>query len=103
MNDEDPAACSLDSGALAQRLTAIAEAGAGSLISRQAEDGRHLLRFRADAATRTRLEEIVAAEAECCSFLDLALDQKAGELVLSIAAPRGGQALADALAGAFAR
>lgn len=102
MTDKDPAACSLGPGALAQRLTAIAEIGAGSLISRHVESGRHLLRFRADAATRKRLEEIVAAEAECCSFLDLSLDQQAGELMLSIAAPRDAQALADGLAGAFA-
>jgi hypothetical protein len=52
MTDEDPIACSLDSGALVQRLTAIAELGADSLISCRAEGDRHLLRFRADAATR---------------------------------------------------
>ena len=102
MTNEDPAACSLSAGALAQRLTEIAEIGAESLISRHGEDGRHLLRFRADAATRKRLEEIVAAEADCCSFLELSLDQRGGELTLSIAAPREAQALADGLAGAFA-
>lgn len=102
MTDGDPAACSLGPGALKQRLAAIAEIGADSLISSQAEDGRRLLRFRADAATRKRLEEIVAAEAECCSSLELSLDQDAGELILSIAAPRHAQALADGLAGAFA-
>jgi hypothetical protein len=102
MTEDIPIACSLDAGALEQRLAAIAEIGAGSLISRQAEDGRHLLRFRADAATRKRLEEIVAAEAKCCSFLDLSLDQKGDELRLAIAAPRDAQALADGLAGAFA-
>src|SRR5882724_9491259 len=103
MTNEDPVACSLGPGALTQRLTAIAEIGADSLISRHAEDGRHLLRFRADASTRKRLEEIVVVEAECCSFLDLSLDQQAGELMLSIAAPLDAQALADGLAGAFAR
>jgi hypothetical protein len=50
---------------------------------------------------RERLEEIVAAEAECCSFLDLALEEQSAELVLSIAAPKGGQAVADELAAAF--
>jgi hypothetical protein len=102
MTNEDPIACSLEAGALEQRLTAIAEIGADSLISRQAEDGCHLLRFRADAATRRRLEEIIAAEAECCSFLELSLDHNGGELVLSIAAPRDAQALADGLADTFA-
>jgi hypothetical protein len=104
MTDQSPVACSLDAGALERRLAAIADIGADSLISHHAErGGHHLLRFRADAATRMRLEQVVVAEAECCSFLDLSLDQEAGELMLSIAAPRGTQALADGLAGAFAR
>ena len=102
MTEEDPIACALDSGALAQRLAAIAEIGADSLISRHAESGRHLLLFRPEEATRRHLAEIVAAEAECCSFLELSLEQKGGELILSIAAPRDAQALADGLAGAFA-
>lgn len=102
MPDDSPIACSLEAGDLERRLAAIAEIGAESLISHQVEDGRHLLCFRPSAATRERLEEIVVAEAECCSFLDLALDQDAGELRLSIAAPREAQALADHLAEAFA-
>jgi len=102
MTDPAPATCSLGPGALEQRLAAIAEIGADSLISRDVEGGRHLLRFRADATTRRRLEEIVAAEAECCSSLELSLDQEGDELVLAIAAPRQAQALAGGLAGAFA-
>ncbi len=102
MTDPNTVACSLGAGALEQRLAAIAAIGADSLISRRAESGRHSLRFRADAATRQRLEQIIAAEAECCSFLELSLEQEAGDLVLSIAAPDEAQALADGLADAFA-
>jgi AcrR family transcriptional regulator len=101
MNDSTPASCSLGAGALEERLAAIAAIGADSLISHHAEDDRHLLCFRADTATRRRLDEIVAAEAECCSSLELSLDQEGDELVLSIAAPRQAQALADGLAAAF--
>ena len=101
MTEEIPAACSLDTGALEERLAAIAEIGADCLVSRQVEDGRHLLRFRADAATRKRLEEIVAAEAECCAFLDLSLDEQGGELMLSIAAPPEARVLASGLAERF--
>jgi AcrR family transcriptional regulator len=102
MNYPAPATCSLGAGALEERLAAIAAIGADSLISHHAEDNRHLLCFRADAATRQRLDEIVAAEAECCSSLELSLDRKEDELVLTIAAPRQSQVLADGLAGAFA-
>ena len=102
MTDPDPVACSLGADALEERLAAIAEVGADSLISHHAESRRHLLRFRADAATRKRLEEIVAAEAACCSSLELSLNREGDELLLAIAAPRQAQALADGLAGAFA-
>lgn len=102
MTEALPIACSLNAGDLKQRLAAITEIGEESLIDHATDDGRHLLRFRSDAETRKRLEEIVAAEAECCSFLDLALEERGGELVLSVTAPQDGQAVADELAAAFA-
>ena len=102
-NEETPAACSLDASRLERRLAAIAEVGAESLTSREIDgEGRHLLRFRPLAGTRYRLEQIVAAEAECCSFLDLHLSEEGGALVLSIAAPANGGSVADGLAEAFA-
>lgn len=101
MTDPDPATCSLGAGALEERLAAIAEVGADSLVSHRVEGGRHLLRFRAEARTLRRLEQIQAAEAECCPVLELSLDRRGDELVLAIAAPRQAQALADGLAGAF--
>jgi len=72
------------------------------LIDRSAEGDRHRLRFRADATTRRRLEEIVAAEAKCCSFLDFSLEERGGELVLWISAPEEGKPVADELGAAFA-
>ncbi len=101
MTDNTPDACSLGGGELDQRLAVIAEIGGDSLVSRAVDGDRHLLRFRADSATRRRLEEIIAAEAECCSFLDLSLSEEGGDLVLAIAAPVDGQAFADGLAAAF--
>jgi hypothetical protein len=97
-----PIACSLGAGDLKQRLVEIAAIGEESLIGHETDEGRHLLRFRPDAVTRKRLEEIVAAEAECCSFLELALEERGGDLVLSVAAPQDGQTVADELAAAFA-
>ena len=52
---------------------------------------------------RRQLEEIVAAESECCPFLELALAEEGDELVLSIAAPENAQEIADELAEAFTR
>ena len=102
MTNDTPIACSLDAGNLERRLAAIAAIGADCLISRDAEGGRHLLRFRAEADTQRRLEEIVTAEAECCTFLDLSLEDRGEELILTVAASQGGQLIADELAAAFA-
>jgi hypothetical protein len=103
MADDIPIACSLGAGELQQRLGAIEEVGARSLLSRTMQDEGHLLRFRPESGTRRQLEGIIAAEAECCSFLDLSLREDEGELVMSIAAPKDAQALADGLADAFNR
>ncbi|HWM55564.1 MAG TPA: hypothetical protein VNO20_09270 [Solirubrobacterales bacterium] len=102
MTEDKPIACSLGTSALEQRLAAIADIGADSLVSRETRGDQHLLRFRSSDEIRRRLEGIVAAEAECCSFLDLSLTEKDGELALSIAAPAAGQAIADELAATFA-
>jgi hypothetical protein len=103
MTEKTPIACSLGAGELQERLAAAAEIGAASLIGREEDGRRRVLRFRADPPTRARLEAIVTAEARCCSFLDLSLSEAGGELVLSIAAPQGGEATAEGLAAAFVR
>lgn len=101
MTEDKPIACSLDAGELEQRLAAIAEIGADSLVSRGLDGVHHRLRFRSDDATRRRLDSIVAAEAKCCSFLDLSVREEDDLLILSISAPGDGQAVADQLARAF--
>jgi hypothetical protein len=101
MNAEMPVACSLDAGQLEERLTAIREVGARSLTFHAVEGSRHTLRFRGSRKTRRQLEEIVAAEADCCSFLDLSLHDDGGDLVLSIAAPEHAKELGDQLAHSF--
>lgn len=102
MTEGTPIACSLGASDLRQRLNEIAEVGADSLIERDTKGERHLLSFRPDPETRRRLEAIVAAEANCCSFLDLSLEEQSGQIVLSVSAPEDGQPVADELAAAFA-
>jgi hypothetical protein len=101
MTEEKLIACSLDAGGLHRRLAEIAEVGAASLIGRDREGDLHTLRFQSDVETRHNLERIVAAEAECCSFLDLELSERDGELILTVTAPDGGQPIAEELASAF--
>ncbi len=98
---DDKLACSLDADRLGRRLAEIGAIGAEALIARKTVGGRHVLRFKESAETRRRLEEIVAAEAECCSFLDLELNETGTELVLAVAAPPRADAVAAGLAEAF--
>ena len=102
MTDQIPIACSLSATDLQDRLDEIAAVGTASLLRHDRDGERHRLRFRGDPETRRRLEAIVAAEAACCSFLDLRLEEQDGELVLLIAAPQEGRLVAEQLTAAFA-
>jgi NAD(P)H-dependent flavin oxidoreductase YrpB (nitropropane dioxygenase family) len=103
MIDPRPIACSLGAGDLQARLKEISAIGDEALICHQDEAGGHVLRFRADATTRRRLQEIVAAESACCPFLELELTEHEGQLVLRVAAPEEAGPIADELALAFRR
>jgi hypothetical protein len=101
VNDPTSIACTLGPSDLRHRLDEIAALGAKSLIGHELKESAHTLRFRRDDGTRHQLEEIAAAEARCCSFLDLNISEHDSELVLTIAVTEGGQQVAEALALAF--
>jgi hypothetical protein len=102
MSEPKPIACSLGASDLRRRLDEIAALGSESLIASEDRDGTRVLRFRPDEETRQRLKAIVAAEAECCPFLDLRLGAGDGELILTVGAAQDGQTLAGEFAAAFA-
>jgi hypothetical protein len=99
MTHETPIACSLGAAELPRRLAQMTEIGSDALLSVGPGGTMH---FRNDDATRERLEAIVTAEAECCSFLQFELGQNEGQLVLSIQAPQGAEPIARDLVDAFA-
>lgn len=101
MTDPAPVACTLGAGDLRRRLDQIAALGADSLLSHEEVGKGHVLRFRNDESTRRRLEKIVTAEAKCCPFLELEIDEQGQVLLLALAASDEGQAIADELARAF--
>ena len=94
-----PIACSLSAAELPARLAEMSAIGRDALLA-VSPDG--VLRFRADQETRERLESIIAAESQCCSFLRFHLAEQRGELVLSIDAQEGAEPLARDLVHAFA-
>jgi hypothetical protein len=101
VTDPEPIACTLGEGDLRRRLDEIAALGAESLLGHEETGEGHVLRFRSDESTRRRLEKIVTAEAECCPFLELEIDERDQALLLALAAPGDGRAVADELARAF--
>jgi hypothetical protein len=99
---ELPIACSLDAGELARRQEELRALGRRALLSvRGRGELPVVLSFRGGAEIRTELERVVAAEAECCAFLDL---QISGDdpLELRIDAPADAAPVADELVEAFA-
>jgi hypothetical protein len=99
---ELPVACTLSGAELGTRLADLAELGRDGLLSAEAEQSRAQLRFRPDPALRPRLEAAVAAERQCCSFLELQLVHGPDATVLTIAAPPGGEPVLHELVAAFA-
>ncbi len=56
----------------------------------------------ARSSVRERVEAIVAAEAECCAFLDFRVEHGDEATVLTISAPNGGAEVVHELAAALA-
>jgi hypothetical protein len=96
---ELPLACTLDAAELSRRVAEIAAVGKASLLAAEVEGGRAVLSFEAEA--RERLAAIVAAEAECCPFLQMTLDARAETVQLAIEAPAGGEPIVRDLVAAF--
>src|SRR5829696_4685219 len=100
--NELPIACTLDAGNLAARHESLAALGRRSLISVEGRGGLPVaLSFRGDAETRADLERFVAAEGECCSFLDLRVSGE-DPLELRIDAPALAEPIVTELVDAFA-
>jgi hypothetical protein len=97
-----PIACTLSATDLRARGAELRALGGDGLLDVSEHDGRAVLRFRADPDIRARVEAIVAAESECCAFLDFRLDHGAEASVLTISAPNGGAEVVHELASAFA-
>jgi len=85
-----PIACTLPPAALSERLASIRQFTSRSLLSHQLADRTLRLTYRLEA--KDELERIVAAERECCSFLEFELEDAPTSIVLSIQAPEGGEA-----------
>ena len=102
MSAELPIACSLGAAELPARLAEMRAVGRAALVGVERSATRAVLRFRPDPRTRGRLAAIVAAEAECCAFLDMTLREGRDDVALTIDAPPDAAPILGDLVAAFA-
>jgi hypothetical protein len=82
-----PIACTLTPDGIAARLALIEALAADGLLDRTPTDAGLRLRLRDTAEIERRTRELVAAESQCCAFLDFKLGREDGDLVLDISGP----------------
>jgi hypothetical protein len=102
MATELPIACSLSGPDLREHLAEIRDVGRAGLIGVRREGGRRVLRFRPSPEISSRLGRIVEAEAQCCAFLELAIDEAPDSIDLTVEGPDGAEPVVDELVAAFA-
>jgi hypothetical protein len=97
-----PIACTLTATDLRARGEELRALGGDGLVDASEEEGRAVLRFRPDPSVRARVDAVVAAESECCAFLDFEVEHGDDATVLTISAPNGGAEMVHELTSALA-
>jgi hypothetical protein len=96
-----PIACSLSATELPNRLAEMAGLGRAALLDARTTATRAQLRFAAGASVHDRVAAIVAAESQCCAFLNMTLSEEPDTVVLTIEAPEGAEVVLAELVDAF--
>lgn len=99
---ELPIACSLDAAQMKRRGEDIRAFGRAGLIDVERHERPVTLRFRPDPETRDRLAALVAAESQCCAFLDFTIIDERDATVVTIVSPPDGVPVMHELADLFA-
>ena len=79
-----PIACILTTDGMTARLALIDALATDGLLSRTPTDTGLRVSLRDTPEIEARTRELVAAESECCAFLDFDLGRQDGDLVLDI-------------------
>ena len=90
---DQPIACTLAPDEFRSRSSDLAAIAARSLRQRAPIPGGERLTFAGDDATERELRAVVAAEAQCCAFLELDLRRQREHLVLDVVGPEDAQPL----------
>ena len=81
-----PVACSLEGAELATRIDAWREVTTLATV-RRVEGDRVVAVYPNDAQLLARLRELIAAEAECCSFLRFEVEETRDAIVTELRLP----------------
>ena len=90
-------ACTLGPTEMSARLAASANLCARGLIGAVPTSKGYRLRFA--PGVRTDLEDLIAAESRCCSFMEFDLKREGNSLILEVVAPEAGRPLVAELFG----
>jgi hypothetical protein len=88
---EPPIACTLSPAGYRRRTGALAALAATALRSREAITGGQRLVFADTAGTERDLRAAIAAEEQCCAFLEMHLSRTSQGLVIDITGPPDAQ------------
>ena len=92
---DQPIACTLTPDGMTARLAVIDALAADGLLDRTLTESGLRLRLRDTPEIEHRTRELVAAESQCCAFLDFELGRDGGDLVLDISGPDDARPVID--------
>ena len=96
-----PIACSLSATELPKRLAEMHDVGRRAQHEVRTTGTQARLSIAPGAAVRDRVEAIVAAESQCCAFLDMTVSDRADMVLLTIDGPEGAEPVLAELVAAF--
>lgn len=94
MDRTDPSTCSLDGSELVDRARAWQDVLSRAL-SRETYEGRVLSIYPSEPALLQRLRRLIAAEAECCSFLNFTVTEGPTETIVELTFPPEAREVVD--------
>jgi MerR family transcriptional regulator, copper efflux regulator len=97
MSDSVPLACSLTAPAAAERAQRWRTLLDGGLLHARPIAGGRRLAFRAGPGVLEELDELVAAERECCPFLTLTVARFDERLILDVIGPPEAASIVDTM------
>jgi hypothetical protein len=97
--DKEPIACTLTGNDYRERLAWIAQLNRDGLRSHRR--GATSLELLFDAAVGDRVHQLVKREAECCAFLQFAVDESPDHVRVTVTVPEPAREMADELFAPF--